>query len=125
SRLQLDGILGYSARDGERFTGLGPVAAGLLVAGVLLAAGALAQRVAWRWRPVVVVALGAAGVLVVRSPFLGADTGMAVSLTAGVCLAAVVSAGGWFTVSRLAWAVLAGVAVTLGLVAIELRRPVE
>lgn len=125
SRLQLDGILGYSARDGERFTGLGPVAAGLLVAGVLLAAGALTQRVAWRWRPVVVVALGAAGVLVVGSPFLGADTGMAVSLTAGVCLAAVVSAGGWFTVSRLAWAVLAGVAVTLGLVAIELRRPVE
>jgi hypothetical protein len=122
---QLDGVLGYSAHDGDRYAGLGPVAAGLLMAGVLLTAGSLAQRAGRRWRAVVVVAVGAVGVVVTGSPYLGADTGAAMALTAGVCLAAVLSTGGWFTLTRLAWAALAGFAVTVGLALTELPRPVD
>ncbi|MFS8522330.1 MAG: hypothetical protein FWJ87_13330, partial [Micromonosporaceae bacterium] len=125
SGLQLNSVVGYSAHDGDRYSGLGAVGAGLLIAGVLLAAGCLAQRADRRWRPTVVVAVGAAGVVVAGNPYLGADVGTAVALTAGVCLAAALSTGGWLTFGRIAWAALAGVAVTGAVAMVDLRRPVE
>jgi hypothetical protein len=125
SRLQLNGVLGYSAHDGDRLAGLGPVGAGVLMAGTLLVAGCVAQRLARRWRPVVVVAIGAVGVLLVGNAYLGADTGGAVALTAGVCLAAAMCAGGWLTFGRLAWATVAGVAVVAAVAVAELRQPTE
>jgi hypothetical protein len=125
SRLQLNSVVGYSAHDGGRYAGLGPVGAGLLVAGILVAAGCLAQRVARHWRPAVVVLVGAVGVILAGNPYLGADIGMAVALTAGVCVAAALSTGGWLTLTRLAWAALAGVSVTTGLALADLRRPAE
>ena len=125
SRLQLNSVVGYSAHDGGRYAGLGPIGAGLLVAGTLVAAGCLAQRVAGPWRPAVVVSIGAVGVILAGNPYLGADIGMAVALTAGVCVAAALSTGGWLTLTRLAWAALAGVAVTAGVTLADLRRPPE
>jgi hypothetical protein len=91
----------------------------------LLVAGCAAQQVAARWRPAVVVAVGAVGVVLVGNAYLGADVGGAVALTAGVCLAAAMSTGGWLTVGRLVWATVAGVAVTGAVALLDLRRPAQ
>ncbi|WP_139129018.1 hypothetical protein [Micromonospora nigra] len=123
ARLQLNGVVGYSALEGGRYAGLGTVALGVFLAGALLCAGWLAQRVRRQWRPMVVVAVGGTAVVVVGSPYLGADSIGAIALTAGVSVAAAVSAGGWLTASRLAWAGMAGLAVTVGFAVLDLRRP--
>jgi hypothetical protein len=125
AHLQLNGVAGYSVLEGGRYAGLGIVGLGVFIAGALLAAGCLAQRVRVVWRPLVVVIIGAVAVVVVGSPYLGADAGGAVALTAGVCVAAAISKGGWLTFARLAWATLAGIAVTAGFAALDIRRPPE
>jgi hypothetical protein len=75
------------------------------------------------WRPVIVVLLGGLGVVMVGSPYLGADPIGAIAVTAGVCVAAAISTGGWLTFSRFAWAALAGLVVTIGFAVMDLRRP--
>ena len=125
ARLQLNGVAGYSALTGGRYAGLGTVGLGVFMAGVLVAGGCLALHVRRAWRPGLMAVLGAVGVIVVGSPYLGADAGGAVALTAGVCVAAAMSAGGWLTFPRLAWAVLAGIGVTAGFALMEVGRPVE
>jgi hypothetical protein len=125
ARLQLNGVTGYSALEGGRYSGLGTVGLGVFIAGVLLAAGCLAQQVRRTWRPAVVVLVGGLGVVVVGSPYLGADPVGAVALTAGVAIAAAISTGGWLTLGRLAWASMAGIAVTVGFAVLDLRRPPE
>ncbi|BCJ57068.1 hypothetical protein [Micromonospora endophytica] len=126
ARLQLNGVVGYSALEGGRYAGLGTVGLGVFVAGALLSAGWLAQRVRRGWRPVVMVAMGALAVVVVGSPYLGADSIGAIALTAGVSVAAAISAGGWLTLTRLAWAAMAGLAVTVGFAMLDLgREPAE
>ncbi len=121
--LQLGSVVGYSAVEGGRYTGLGTLAFGIFAAGTLLVAGWLAQRAPRRYRPAVMAAVGAVGVLVAGSPYLGADAGGAVALTAGVCVASVISSGGWLTLSRLIWATLAGMVVTAGFAGLDLSRP--
>ncbi|WP_233512488.1 hypothetical protein [Micromonospora deserti] len=123
ARLQLNGVVGYSALEGGRYAGLGTVGLGVFLAGALLSAGWLAQRVRRSWRPIVMVAVGGSAVVVVGSPYLGADSIGAIALTAGVSVAAAISAGGWLTLSRLAWATMAGLAVTIGFTVLDLRRP--
>ncbi|GIM87475.1 hypothetical protein [Salinispora arenicola] len=123
ARLQLNAVVGYSAVEGGRFAGLGTVGLGVLLAGALLSAGWLAQRVRRSRRPVVIVAIGGVAVVVVGSPYLGADSTGAVAMTAGVSVAAAISAGGWLTLSRLAWATMAGLAVTVGFAMVDLDRP--
>ncbi|MEU7935622.1 hypothetical protein [Micromonospora echinofusca] len=123
ARLQLNGVVGYSALEGGRYAGLGTVGLGVFLAGALLSAGWLAQRVRRSWRPPVMVAVGGAAVLVVGSPYLGADPIGAIALTAGLSVAAAISAGGWLTISRLAWATMAGLALTIGFAVLDLRRP--
>lgn len=95
----------------------------MFVAAALLTAGWLAQQVHRRWRPTVMVLVGGAAVVVVGSPYLGADSIGAIALTAGVSVAAAISAGGWLTVTRLAWAGMAGLAVTIGFAVVDLGRP--
>ena len=70
-----------------------------------------------------VVLIGGVGVVMVGSPYLGADPVGAIALTAGVCVAAAISTGGWLTFPRFAWAALAGLAVTIGFAVLDLRRP--
>lgn len=123
ARLQLNGVAGYSALEGGRYAGLGTVGLGVFVAGTLLAAGCLAQQVRRSWRPAIVVLVGGIGLVVIGSPYLGADSVGAVALTAGVCIAAAMSTGGWLTLGRLAWATLAGLAVTIGFAVLDMRRP--
>jgi hypothetical protein len=123
SRLQLNGVAGYSALEGNRYTGIGVIGLGLFLAAVLLVAGCVAQLALPRWRPAVVALIGACGVVIVGSPYLGADVGGAVALTAGVCLTAAISTGGWLSFGRIAWATLAGLVVTLGFGLIDLSRP--
>jgi hypothetical protein len=125
AELQLNGVAGYSALEGGRYAGLGTVGLGVLIAGTLLTAGFLAQQVRRAWRPPVVVLVGGIGVMLVGSPYLGADAVGAVAMTAGVCIAAAISTGGWLTFARLAWATMAGLAVTLGFAVLDLRRPPE
>ncbi len=125
AQLQLNGVVGYSALQGGRFAGMGIVVMGVFIAGVLMLSGWLAHRVPQHRRTALVVAVGAAAVVLVGSPSLGADAGGAVALTAGVCLAAALAAGGWLTFTRVAWALLAGVVVTLGFALVDVRRPVE
>jgi hypothetical protein len=125
ARLQLNGVAGYSALEGGRYAGLGTVGLGVFIAGALLTAGFLAQQVRRAWRPVVVVFVGGIAVVLVGSPYLGADAGGAVALTAGVCITAALCTGGWLTFARLAWATLAGLAVTVGFAALDLLRPPE
>ncbi|GIG92333.1 hypothetical protein [Plantactinospora endophytica] len=125
ARLQLNGVTGYSALEGGRYAGLGTVGLGVFIAGSLLSAGWLAQRVRRSWRPAVVVLVGVLGVIVVGSPYLGADAVGAVALTAGVSIAAAISTGGWLSLGRLAWAAIAGLAVTIGFVVMDLRQPLD
>lgn len=125
ARLQLNGVIGYSALEGGRYSGLGVVGLGVFVAGSLLTAGWLAQRVRRSWRPAVVVLVGVLGVIVVGSPYLGGDPVGAVALTAGVSIAAAISTGGWLTPARLAWATMAGLAVTIGFALLDLRQPLD
>jgi hypothetical protein len=123
AKLQLNGVAGYSALEGGRYAGLGVVGLGVFISGVLLAAGCLAQVAPRKWRPWVVGGLGAVAVVMVGDPFLGADAGGAVALTAGVCVATAICTGGWLTFTRLVWATLAGIGVTLVFAAIDLHRP--
>ncbi|MEU7590128.1 hypothetical protein AB0A95_28010 [Micromonospora sp. NPDC049230] len=122
ARLQLNGVVGYSALQGGRYAGLSTVGLGVFLAGALLAGGWFAQRVHRGWRPAVMVAVGGLAVVVVGSPYLGADPVGAIALTAGVSVAAVISAGGWLTISRLAWAAMAALAVGIGFAVVDLRR---
>ncbi len=123
ARLQLNGVAGYSAIQGARYTGVGGVGLGVFVAGLLVVAGCLAQRFQRSWRPVVVVLLGGIGVVVVGNPYLGSDQVGAIALTAGVCVAAAISTGGWLSLPRFAWAAVAGLAVTFGFALVDLNRP--
>ncbi|MFV2103999.1 hypothetical protein [Micromonospora sp. LOL_024] len=122
SRLQLNGVIGYSALEGGRYAGLGTVGLGVFAAAALLSAGWLAQRVPRGWRTTVMVLVGGVAVVVVGSPYLGADPIGAIALTAGVSVAAAISAGGWLTLTRLAWAAMAGLAVTVGFAVVDLNR---
>ena len=123
ARLQLNGVAGYSAIEGARYAGVGGVGLGVFVAGTLVVAACLAQSVRRPWRPLVVVMVGGFAVIVVGSPYLGADPVGAIAVTAGVCVAAAISTGGWLTLPRFAWATLAGLAVTIGFAVLDLRRP--
>lgn len=125
SYLQLNGVVGYSAHDGGRYAGLSEIGLGVLIAGTLLVAGCLADPLPRRQRPLVVAVVGAIGVVLAGSPYLGADIGGAVALLAGVCVAAALCGGGWLTYPRLGTAVLAGVTVVAAVAAYDLRRPVE
>jgi hypothetical protein len=125
ARLQLNGVAGYSALEGGRFAGLGIVGLGVFVAGTLLVAAWLAQQVRRSLRPAAMVLVGGVGVIIVGSPFLGADAVGAIALTAGVSIAAVISTGGWLTLGRLAWATIAGLAVTVCFALMDVRRPVD
>lgn len=125
ARLQLNGVAGYSALEGTRYAGIGMVGMGVFFAGVLLTSGTLAQLVPQRNRPLLVGAIGAAGVLLVGIPALGADAGGAVALTAGVCLTAALCPGGWLTFKRLALAMLAGLAATVVFALVDVRQPVD
>ncbi len=123
ARLQLNGVAGYSATQGSRYAGVGGAGLGVFVAGMLIVAGCLAQWIRRPWRPVVMVLLGGLAVVMVGSPYLGADPIGAIAVTAGVCVAAAISVGGWLTFPRFAWAALTGLAVTIGFAVIDLRRP--
>ncbi|WP_306209678.1 hypothetical protein [Actinoplanes sp. RD1] len=123
AELQLNGVAGYSAIEGSRYAGVGSVGLGVLVAGALLVAGWAAQRVRRPWRPVLVVLAGGCTVLLVGSPYLGADPIGAVAVTAGVCAAAAISTGGWLTFPRFAWAAVAGAVVTAGIALTDMHRP--
>ncbi|WP_176093335.1 hypothetical protein [Verrucosispora sp. NA02020] len=123
ARLQLNGVIGYSALEGGRYAGLGTVGLGVFVAGALLTGGWLAQQVHRTWRPMVMVLVGGAAVVVVGSAYLGADSIGAIAVTAGVSVAAAISAGGWLTLTRLAWATMAGLAVMVGFAVVDLGRP--
>jgi hypothetical protein len=71
----------------------------------------------------VIAVVGGIGVVLVGSPYLGANAGGAVALTAGVCVAAAMCTGGFLTFARLAWAVLTGLAVTAGFALLDVVRP--
>jgi hypothetical protein len=123
AQLQLNGVAGYSAIHGARYAGVGGVGLGVFVSGLLVVSGWAAQWVRKPWRPLAFVLLGGVGVIMVGSPFLGADPVGAIAVTAGVCVAAAISTGGWLTFPRFAWAALAGLAVTIGFAVVDLRRP--
>jgi hypothetical protein len=133
SWLQLNGVVGYLAHDGGRYAGISDIGLGVLIAGTLLVAGCLAEQVTRRprlrggaWlRPLVVVAVGALGVVLAGSPYLGADMGGAVALTVGVCVAAAMCTGGWVTAGRVAWATGLGLAVLVAVAAVDLGRPAD
>jgi hypothetical protein len=125
SRLQLNSVVGYSAVTGVQYAGLATVGLGVFTAGILVGAGCLAQHVPRQWRPVTVAVVGGLAVVLAGSPYLGADAAGAVALTAGVCVAAAMSSGGWLTFPRVAWALMAGVAVTAGFALLDVSRPVS
>jgi hypothetical protein len=125
SRLQLNSVVGYSAVTGVQYAGLAPVGLGTFAAGVLVAAGVLAQHVVRQWRPVVVAVVGGVAVILAGSPYLGADAAGAVALTAGVCVAAAMSTGGWLSFPRVAWALMAGLAVTTAFALLDMHRPMS
>lgn len=125
SWLQLNSVVGYSAHTGGRYAGLGDVGLGILVASTLLVAGCLAEQVPRRRRPLVVATVGAVGVVLAGSPYLGDNMGGAVAMLTGVCLAAALCTGGWLTVHRMAWAVLAGGVLVAVVAVFDLRRGAE
>jgi hypothetical protein len=123
SRLQLNSVIGYSAVAGIQYAGVATVGLGVFIAGLLVGAGCLAQHVLPRWRPVVIAVFGGFGVILIGNPYLGGDSAGAVALTAGLCVTAALSSGGWLTFSRVAWALLAGVGVTGAFALVDFSRP--
>jgi len=121
--LQLNGVGGYSAIDGGRYAGIGTVGLGVFVAGMMLAAGVAAQRVARPWRGVTMAVLGSVGVVLVGSPYFGSDAAGSIALTAGVCVAVVMATGGWLTITRMVAAAVAGLVVTAAFAALDMSRP--
>ncbi|HEY8472276.1 MAG TPA: hypothetical protein VIL37_06510 [Natronosporangium sp.] len=125
SWLQFNGVIGYLAQDGGRYAGISEPGLGVLIAGTMLVAACLAEQAPRRRRPLVMVAVGAVGVVLAGSPYLGADVGGAVALAVGVCVAAALSTGGWVTAGRVAWATGLGLAVVVAVAVVDLQRPVE
>src|SRR5205823_10507100 len=107
------------------YSGLGTIGLGLFIAGALLGAGCLAHRVVRPWRPVLITTAGSIAVIIIGSPYLGANAGGAVCLTAGLCVAAAMSTGGWLTMPRLLWALLAAAGATSAFAALDAQRPPE
>jgi hypothetical protein len=122
ARLQLNGVIGYSAHDGDRFAGVGPIGAGMLVAGSLLVAGVMAQQVPPRWRAAAVAVPGGGAAVLLGNIHLGSELGAAVGLIAGVCVTAALSTGGWLTTTRAVWAGGVGLAAVTALAVIDLQR---
>lgn len=102
---------------------LGPVATGMFIASLWLLAATTAGRVPRRYQAPVMAGIGCLGVLVVSVGFLGDSVPAAVAIIVGTCLAAALATGGWVTFPRFVWSGLAGVAVLLGLMWIDYRRP--
>ncbi len=125
ANLELDNVVGYAVVTGDRYTGLGMVGLGAFAAGVLALAGCAATRLARRHRPVAVALVGAIGVIIVGSPYLGSDPGAAVAVTAGVAVAGALATGGWLTLTRLGWAIVTGLLVTVGFALLDLTRAPE
>ncbi|HEY3503024.1 MAG TPA: hypothetical protein VGN37_09635 [Actinocatenispora sp.] len=125
AHLELDNVVGYAVVTGERYTGLGMIGLGAFAAGILALAGCTARRMSRRYRPLAVALVGAMGVVVVGSPYLGADPGAAIAMTAGVAVASVLSGGGWLTLTRLGWAVVTGVVVAGAFALLDLTRPAD
>ncbi|GAA3517493.1 hypothetical protein [Actinocatenispora rupis] len=125
AHLELDNVVGYAAVTGDRYTGLGMVGLGAFAAAILGLAGCAARGMTRRYRSVAVALLGAIGVVIVGSPYLGADPGAAVAMTAGVAVAAVLAGGGWLTLTRLGWAVVTGVVVAGAFALLDLTRPAD
>ncbi|HEX6870636.1 MAG TPA: hypothetical protein VF163_06025, partial [Micromonosporaceae bacterium] len=78
------GFAGASAVAGGRFAGMGALGLGVLVSGLLLIAGCLAAArppvgAVRRWRAMVVGAAGCVGIVMIGSPYLGADPAGAVA----------------------------------------------
>ncbi|WP_040339307.1 hypothetical protein [Candidatus Blastococcus massiliensis] len=125
SRLELNGLLGYSAIVAGRFTGYGNLSFGLLsVSGLLiaaLAATAVGRRVAPERQRVataaVVVVAGVLLVYVIGAPALGRDFGGVLASLPGVLLLAMLLAGVRVTVVRLV-AILAAAVVAVGSLAV-------
>lgn len=124
ARLQLNGVAGYSTITGARYAGLGAVGLGVLIAGLLPAAGCLVQqRVPVAWRSTAMVLAGVVGVVLAGSPYLGGNPVGAVALTAGVTVAAAIGGGGWLTFSRLTAATLVGLLFTAGFAVLDVLHP--
>jgi hypothetical protein len=123
--LQLNGVAGYSAADGDRYTGLGTVGLGAFVAGLFLTAGFTAWRMPRAARAVTMAVLGCVGIVIVGSAYLGGDAAGAVAVTVGVCVAVVMASGSWLTLPRATAAAGAGVALLTCFAAIELSRPAQ
>jgi hypothetical protein len=122
AQLEMDNVVGYTAVTGDRYTGLGMIGLGAFAAGILMVAGCAATRLTRRYRPVAVALVGSIGVIIVGSPYLGSDPGAAVAVTAGVAVAGVLATGGWLTITRLGWAIVAGVLVAGGFALLDLTR---
>ncbi|SDE04468.1 hypothetical protein [Glycomyces harbinensis] len=102
---------------------LGPVATGMFIASLWLLAAAAAWQLPRRYQSPVMAGIGALGVLVVSSGFLGDSVPAAVAIIVGICLASALATGGWVTFSRFVWSGLAGAAVLFGLSWIDYQRP--
>ncbi|MGA8112144.1 MAG: hypothetical protein WCA46_00625, partial [Actinocatenispora sp.] len=122
AHLEVDNVVGYTMVTGERYTGLGMIGLGAFTAATLVLAGCAATRLHRRHRPWVVALVGAIGVIIVGSPYLGSDPGAAVAVTAGVAVAAALATGGWLTLTRLGWAIVTGVLVAGGFALLDLTR---
>ncbi|MGY1753239.1 hypothetical protein [Blastococcus sp. SYSU D01042] len=125
SRLELNGLLGYSAIVAGRFTGYGNLSFGLLSVSALLVTAAVATAVGRRVREArrrtvvgaVVLAAGAVTVVVIGAPPLGRDFGGVLAALPGFLLLAMLLARVRVTVVRLA-AILAAAVVAVGSIAV-------
>jgi hypothetical protein len=143
---QLNGVAGYSAVDGDRYSGIGAIGLGVLVAGLFLVAGCVSARIGRAWRPVTVALLGSVGIVVVGGARLGADSGGAIALAVGAAVAVGMAVGAlpaalanpherpsWraamahlrspLTVTRITVAVSSAAALAVCFAAVELSHP--
>jgi hypothetical protein len=133
SPLELDGLLGYDAIVAGRFTGYGNLSSGLLAAAGLLTTAAVATAAGRRAGPgrarrvtgAVVLAAGAATVVLVGAPGLGRDFGGVLALLPGFLLLAMLLTGVRVTLVRLAAVLAAGVVAVGTLAFLDWTRPAD
>jgi hypothetical protein len=110
-RLQMSSVAGYSSLVAGRFSGIGNVAFGVLLAAVLLAAAAATHERSRRTTVVVLVVSGVVAVVVDGAPPFGSDVGGVLALVPAFVVLGLLRTGARVSPVRLLAAGAAGAAV--------------
>jgi hypothetical protein len=123
SNLQFGSLLGYSPLVAGRFTGFGNISFAVFAAGVLIAAGCVAQALRRELRPYLLGGIGVVAVVLIGAPTWGSDVGGLVAMAGAVVVATMHCAGIRLSIGRVAAAVGIGSLAVVAFALVDVNRP--